>query len=46
MQRPSEPAFSYSDVVAVLEKDGVEKFEKSWADLVDEVTSDLEKAAQ
>jgi len=37
---------SYSDVVAVLEKDGVEKFEKSWADLVDEVTSDLEKAAQ
>jgi len=37
---------SYSDVVAVLEKDGVEKFEKSWADLLDEVTSDLEKAAQ
>jgi transaldolase len=37
---------SYSDVVELLEKEGVDKFEKSWADLLDEVTTDLEKAAQ
>ena len=42
----AELGISYSEVVEVLEKEGVDKFEKSWADLVDEVTSDLEKAAQ
>ncbi len=37
---------SYTDVVTLLEKEGVEKFEKSWADLLDEVATDLEKAAK
>ena len=35
---------SYTDVVALLEKEGVEKFEKSWQDLLDQVSADLEKA--
>jgi len=42
----AEIGISYSDVVQVLEKEGVDKFEKSWADFIDEVTTDLEKAAQ
>jgi transaldolase len=37
---------SYSDVTAVLEKEGVEKFEKSWNDLLTEVQADLQKAAK
>jgi transaldolase len=37
---------SYADVTALLEKEGVDKFEKSWEDLLVEVQSDLEKAAQ
>ncbi|HSU45944.1 MAG TPA: transaldolase, partial [Arthrobacter sp.] len=35
---------SYSDVTAVLEKEGVEKFEKSWNELLTEVQADLQKA--
>ncbi|NHA69693.1 transaldolase [Phycicoccus flavus] len=35
---------SYSDVVDQLEREGVEKFEKSWGDLLDGVTRELEKA--
>jgi transaldolase len=35
---------SYADVVDVLEKEGVAKFEKSWSDLVGSVRSELEKA--
>ena len=37
---------SYNDVVQVLEVEGVEKFEKSWDELLAEATEDLEKAAQ
>lgn len=37
---------SYADVTAVLEKEGVEKFAKSWEELLDEVQADLEKAAR
>jgi transaldolase len=37
---------SYSDVTAVLEKEGVEKFEKSWNELLTEVQADLQKAAK
>lgn len=36
---------SYSEVVDLLEREGVEKFEKSWAELLDRVQSELEKAA-
>ncbi len=36
---------SYSDVVQVLEDEGVEKFEASWADLLGGVQAELEKAS-
>jgi len=32
------------DVFAVLEREGVEKFEKSWAELLDTITAQLDKA--
>ncbi|MGC1207255.1 MAG: transaldolase [Ornithinimicrobium sp.] len=35
---------SYADVVKVLEEEGVEKFEKSWSELLDTVQSELDKA--
>ncbi|MGB3829272.1 MAG: transaldolase [Ornithinimicrobium sp.] len=35
---------SYADVVEVLEEEGVEKFEKSWSELLDTVQSELDKA--
>ncbi|TWE12687.1 transaldolase [Rudaeicoccus suwonensis] len=35
---------SYADVVAVLEREGVEKFDKSWDELLDSVKSELDKA--
>jgi hypothetical protein len=34
----------FDDVLAVLEKEGVEKFEKSWQELVDTIEGQLEKA--
>ena len=37
---------SYSDVTAQLEKEGVDKFAKSWDELLDGVRSELEKAAR
>ncbi len=37
---------SYSDVTAQLEKEGVEKFAKSWDELLDGVKSELAKAAR
>ena len=37
---------SYSDVVRLLEVEGVEKFEKSWGELLSEATANLEKAAK
>jgi len=36
----------YDDVIAVLEREGVEKFEKSWAELVETVRGQLESARQ
>ncbi len=36
---------SYADVVAVLEREGVEKFEKSWDELLTDVEQELTKAA-
>jgi transaldolase len=36
---------SYSEVTAKLEREGVDKFEKSWTELLDGVRSELEKAA-
>jgi transaldolase len=41
-----ELGISYNDVVDVLEREGVEKFDKSWAELLEEARVDLEKAAQ
>jgi transaldolase len=35
---------SYDDVVDVLEKEGVEKFEASWSELVANVKRELEAA--
>ncbi len=35
---------SYADVVAQLEREGVEKFETSWAELLDGVSKELERA--
>ncbi len=37
---------SYSDVVAVLEQEGVDKFETSWTDVAVTVSEALEKAAR
>ncbi len=36
---------SYNDVVLLLETEGVDKFEKSWGDLLTEAAANLEKAA-
>lgn len=37
---------SYADVVKVLEDEGVDKFEKSWAELLESVKGELDKAAK
>ncbi len=37
---------SYSDVVKVLEDEGVDKFEKSWAELLESVRGELDKAGE
>ncbi|HEV7908307.1 MAG TPA: transaldolase [Pseudonocardiaceae bacterium] len=39
-----EAGIDMDDVFAVLEREGVEKFEKSWEELLETVTSQLEKA--
>jgi transaldolase len=36
---------SYADVTAVLESEGVDKFAKSWAELLSDVQTELTKAA-
>ena len=36
----------YADVTALLESEGVEKFEKSWADLLSDVQVELTKVAR
>ena len=38
-----EAGIDYDDVVGLLEREGVQKFEDSWAQLLDEVGSSLEK---
>ena len=35
---------SYAEVVDQLEREGVDKFEKAWGELLDGVTSEIEKA--
>jgi transaldolase len=37
---------SYADVVAVLESEGVEKFGKSWSELLSDVQAELSKASR
>ena len=37
---------SYADVVAVLEREGVDKFEKAWGELLTDVQEELTKAAR
>ncbi|XAS75207.1 transaldolase [Dermatophilaceae bacterium Sec6.4] len=37
---------SYADVVKVLEDEGVDKFEKSWAELLESVKGELDKAGK
>ena len=37
---------SYADVVAVLESEGVDKFERSWSELLADVQTELTKAAR
>jgi transaldolase len=37
---------SYSEVTALLEKEGVDKFDTSWNDLLDGVQAELAKAAR
>jgi transaldolase len=44
MQGLADLDIAYDDVVATLEEEGVEKFEVSWAELVEGVESELEKA--
>jgi transaldolase len=34
---------SYTEVVDLLEDEGVEKFEKSWGDLLEGVSAEMEK---
>jgi transaldolase len=40
----TEAGIDMDDVFAVLEREGVEKFEKSWAELLDTITAQLDKA--
>ena len=44
MQDLADKGISYDDVIATLEKEGVEKFEKSWHELLDTVRGQLEQA--
>ncbi len=44
LDRLREVGVDYDDVVRVLEEDGVEKFEQSWRELIEQVTEQLEKA--
>jgi transaldolase len=43
--RLREVGIDFDDVLEVLEREGVEKFEKSWQQLVDTIESQLEKAS-
>ena len=37
---------SYTEVTDLLEREGVEKFEKSWTELLDGVQAELEKVSR
>ncbi len=45
MDRLEGLGISYDDVVDVLEKEGIDKFEKSWGELLSTVTDELERAS-
>ena len=42
--RLADVGIDFDDVLLVLEKEGVEKFEKSWQELVDTIHGQLDKA--
>ena len=42
--RLRDVGIDFDDVLEVLEREGVEKFEKSWQELVDTIEGQLEKA--
>jgi transaldolase len=44
LDRLEKIGISYDDVVQVVEDEGVDKFEKSWQELLDTVRTELEKA--
>jgi len=46
MDRLAEAGIDYDDVIATLEEEGVEKFVKSWDELVETVRTNLEGAAK
>ena len=41
-----EAGIDYDDVIEVLEREGVEKFEKSWNELLETVKGQLDAAAR
>jgi transaldolase len=45
MRRLAEVGIDYDDVIATLEREGVETFEKSWDQLEQTVRTNLEAAA-
>jgi transaldolase len=42
--RLADVGIDFDDVLLVLEQEGVEKFEKSWQELVDTIQGQLDKA--
>jgi transaldolase len=46
LDRLAALGIEYDDVVDVLEREGVEKFDKSWGELVDTVKTALDDAKQ
>ncbi len=45
LERLAAAGISYDDVIGKLEREGVEKFEKSWAELLGTVSDELARAA-
>ncbi len=45
LERLAKLGIGYDDVIAVLEREGVEKFEKSWAELLDTVRTALDNGS-
>lgn len=46
LDRLAAVGIDFDDVLVVLEDEGVEKFQKSWSELVETVTGQMEKAAR